>query len=272
MTGKVPEELKELAIFARSLARSGGRIALMSYGQSDPEVKYDESLVTEADLAVQEHIRNEVAKKYPTHRFLGEEELPHSKGEPKEGKADGEADYLWVVDPVDGTAAFSKGYPIWGVSIAILRNSEPVVGVFFMPVTGEMYSAVKGGPAFCDDREICVRADEVVDNESLMLTYSRFHNDFVTDFPGKVRSLGSSVAHICYVARGAAWGAVLHRVHVWDIVAGQVILEAAGGEIRDLEGNLFDPSLYLEETRIDRPLLAAAKGQHSAIGSYLRPR
>ncbi len=266
------EELKEIASIARGLARSGGRIALMSYGHADPSVKYDESLVTEADLAVQEHIRQEVAKRFPSHRFLGEEDLPRSSGEAAGSREGEEPDYLWVVDPVDGTAAFSKGYPIWGVSIAVLRDTKPVVGVFFMPVTGEMYSAIAGGPAFCDDREICVRADEVVDNESLMLTYSRFHNDFATDFPGKVRSLGSSVAHICYVARGAAWGAVLHRVHVWDIVAGQVILEAAGGEIRDLEGRPFRAADYLEETRIDRPLLAAAAGQHEAIGAYLRTR
>ncbi len=265
-------ELKEIASFAKGLARSGGRIALTSYGHADPSVKYDESLVTEADLAVQEHIHREVARRFPSHRFLGEEDLPKSSGEAVESRAEDEPDYLWVVDPVDGTAAFSKGYPIWGVSIAVLRDRRPVVGVFFMPVTGEMYSAVAGGPAFCDEREISVRADEVVDNESLMLTYSRFHNEFSTDFPGKVRSLGSSVAHICYVARGAAWGAVLHRVHVWDIVAGQVILEAAGGEIRDLDGQPFDPADYLEETRIDRPLLAAATGQHEAVGSYLKRR
>ena len=92
------------------------------------------------------------------------------------------------------------------------------------------------------------------------------------EFPGKVRSLGSTVAQTCYVARGAAWGAVMANIHVWDVVAGQVILEAAGGEIRDLDGNLFDPNDYLEETRVDRTLLAAAKGQHRQIRQFINRR
>jgi len=255
--------LSDIETFARGLARAGGRIALPFYGHANPQVKYDESLVTEADLSVQEHLRSEVTRSYPEHCFLGEES-------PQRGE--GESDFLWVVDPVDGTSAFSKGYPIWGVSIAVLFQGKPVVGVFHMPVTGEMYSAIAGGRVLCDDDPIEVRFDEVLDNESLMLTYSRFHNDFSTTFPGKVRSLGSTVAHICYVARGAAWGAVLSNVHVWDVAAGQVILEAAGGELLDLDGKPFVAADYLEETRVDRVLLAAAEGQHAAIREYLQSR
>ncbi len=258
------QELHEIVTFARGIARSAGRIALASYGHANPRVKYDESLVTEADLAVQEHIRKEVQTQYPDHHFLGEE-APSRRGE-------GDCRYIWVVDPVDGTAAFSRGYPIWGVSIAVLRDDKPVVGVFFMPATSEMYSGLAGSLSLHDDSPIEARVDETLDNESLLLTYSRFHNDYTTSFPGKVRSLGSTAAHICYVARGAAWGAVLNNVHIWDVTAAQVILEAAGGEILDLDGNPFDPAEYLESTRIDRPLLAAAKGQHQAIREYLDPR
>ncbi len=261
---QVDQDLHAIVTFARGIARSAGRIALASYGHANPQVKYDESLVTEADLAVQEHLRKEVEARYPEHRFLGEED-PSQRGQ-------ADCRYLWVVDPVDGTAAFSKGYPIWGVSIAVLRDDVPVVGVFYMPATSEMYSGVANSQSLHDDSPIEARVDEILDNESLLLTYSRFHNDYTTSFPGKVRSLGSTVAHICYVARGAAWGAVLNNVHIWDVVAGQVILEAAGGEIRDLDGNLFRPADFLESTRIDRPLLAAAKGQHQAIREYLEPR
>lgn len=256
--------MQEILNFARALARSSGRIALLHYGRANPKVKFDESLVTEADLEVQEHIRSQVAERFPTHRFLGEESPPW--------EAPGKDGFLWVVDPVDGTSSFAKGYPIWGISMAVLSENEPMLGVFYMPVTGELYSAVLGGKPVCDDQIIMARADEEIDNESLMLTYSRFHRDFDTTFPGKVRSLGSSVAHICYVARGAAWGAVLNNVHVWDVVAGQAILEAAGGEIRDLGGEPFRPADYLEETRVDRVLLAAARGQHKHIQKFLHER
>ncbi|MBW1871564.1 MAG: inositol monophosphatase, partial [Deltaproteobacteria bacterium] len=144
-------------------------------------------------------------------------------------------------------------------------------GVFHLPVTGEVYSATAGGKAMLNDREIAVR-DEALDNEALLLTYSRFHSDFSTYFPGKVRSLGSSVAHIGYVARGAAGGAILGNVHVWDVAAGMVILEAAGGSICGLDGRKVDLSDFLGGQKIDRVLIAAAKGQHKEIGNTLQRR
>ena len=249
--------LQEITTFARALARAGGRIALLHYGQANPQVKFDESLVTQSELAVQEHLRREVAENFPTHRFWGDEVEALTES--------GEDTCLWVVDPIDGTSAFSNGYPSWGISLSVFHNNRPLVGVFYLPVTIEMYSATVGDRAYMNDERISARSDEIIDNESLLLTYSRFHNDFNTNFPGKVRSLGSSVAHICYVARGAASGAVLKNVHLWDVVSGQVVLAAAGGEIRDLDGKLFEPADYLEQSRIDKVLLATAKGQFKDV-------
>ena len=258
------KKLQEVLTFAKGLARASGALALSYYGRANPTLKFDHSLVTEADLAIQEYIREEVKSSFPDHHFLGEEgvTLPddRDKQEP-----------LWVVDPVDGTAAFCAGMPIWGVSISLFDGIRPVLGVFHLPVTGELYSAVAGEQAMLNDRHITVR-DEDIDDESLLLTYSRFHSEFTPRFPGKVRSLGSSVAHIGYVARGAACGAVLGNVHVWDVAAGQVILEAAGGAIRDMKGKKVNLSAYLEGQKIDRILIAAAKGQHGVIAEALGSR
>jgi len=257
-------ELEEMLTFSKGLARASGALALSYYGRANPTLRYDHDLVTEADLVVQEYIRKEVGLAYPSHKFLGEETeaMPADRDlqEP-----------LWVVDPVDGSAAFCAGMPIWGVSISLFDGPRPVVGVFHLPATGEVYSAIAGGQAMLNDREIAVR-DEALDNEALILTYSRFHSDFSTYFPGKVRSLGSSVAHIGYVARGAAGGAILGNVHVWDVAAGMVILEAAGGSICDLDGRKVDLSDYLGGQKIDRVLIAAAKGQHKDIGNTLQRR
>jgi myo-inositol-1(or 4)-monophosphatase len=252
--------------FTKGLARASGALALSYYGRANPTLKYDHDLVTEADLTVQEYISKEVKAVYPTHKFLGEE---GDRSETRELQ-----EPLWVVDPVDGTAAFCAGMPVWGVSISLFDGPRPVLGVFYQPVTGELYSAVSGGAgteAMLNDRAIQTR-DENVDNESLLLTYSRFHNDFDVRFPGKVRSLGSTVAHIAYVARGAACGAILGNVHVWDVAAGQVILEAAGGSIRDKSGKKVDLSNYLGGEKIDLVLIAAAKGQHKEIADTLKER
>jgi myo-inositol-1(or 4)-monophosphatase len=258
-------KLTEMLTFTKGLARASGALALSFYGRANPTLKYDHDLVTEADLTVQDYIKREVKAAYPTHQFLGEE------GRSRRSKARDPQEPLWVVDPVDGTAAFCAGMPIWGVSISLFDGFRPVLGVFYLPVTNELYSAVSGTESMLNDRGIEVR-DEAVDNESLLLTYSRFHTDFETQFPGKVRSLGSTVAHIAYVARGAACGAVLGNVHVWDVAAGQVILEAAGGSIRDLSGKKVDLSNYLGGEKIDRMLIAAAKGQHKEIAETMKRR
>jgi myo-inositol-1(or 4)-monophosphatase len=255
-------ELMEMLTFTKGLAQASGALALSYYGRANPTLKYDHNLITEADLVVEEYIRNEVRDTYPSHKFLGEE--MHSQSDDRDLQ-----EPLWVVDPVDGSAAFCAGMPIWGVSISLFDGTKPVLGVFYLPVTGELYSAVAGGPAMLNDRIIKVR-DEIIDNESLLLTYSRFHSDFRAHFSGKVRSLGSTVAHIAYVARGAACGAVLGNVHIWDVAAGLVILEAAGGEFRDLDNKKVDLSKYMEGEKIDRILIAAPKGLHRDISATLQ--
>lgn len=257
-------DLEEILTFTKGLARASGALALSYYGRANPTLRYDHDLVTEADLAVQEYIYKEVHETYADHVFLGEEgsDRPIFK-DTKEP--------IWVVDPVDGSASFSAGMPVWAVSIALFDAGKPVLGVIHMPVTGEVYSAIHTSRAMLNDREISSR-DEVMDNESLILTYSRFHSEFTTHFPGKVRCLGSTAAHLAYVARGAAGGAVLGNVHIWDVAAGLVVLQAAGGTVRDLVGKKVDWSDYLSGEKIDRFLIAAPAGLHGEISGMLQPR
>jgi len=256
------DDWNQIVHFAEEVAREGGKIAMKHYGNADPMLKFDMSLVTEADLEVQAHIEAKISEMFPDHAFLGEEGAA--------ARAIDQTGHLWVVDPVDGTAAFSSGLPIWGVSLSHFFEGELKFGVFYMPATDEMYTGM-GKKAFHNGKRIQARVDDQVDNESVLLTYSRFHHDFRSDFPGKIRSLGSSIAHIAYVARGAAWGALLGRVHIWDIAPGLAVLKAAGGEIRDLEGNLFDPLKYIDGREVDTIYLAAAKGQHDQIARFLNP-
>jgi myo-inositol-1(or 4)-monophosphatase len=257
-------ELQEMLTFTKGLARASGALALTYYGRTNPSLRFDHDLITEADLAVQEYIHKEVLAVYPKHKFLGEE----GRAIPRDVDLE---DPLWVVDPVDGSASFCAGMPIWGVSIALFDGGKPVLGVVYLPVVNELYSALAGAPAMLNDREICSR-DEIIDNESLLLTYSRFHTDFKSDFSGKIRALGSTAAHIAYVARGAACGAILGRVHVWDVAAGMIILEAAGGTLRELSGKRVDLSRYLDGSRVDTILVAAGKGLHHDIAGMIGPR
>lgn len=257
-------ELDDMLTFSKGLARASGALALSYYGRANPTLRYDNNLVTEADLVVQEYIRKEVKAAYPNHRFLGEEGKARPKNLP-------DREPLWVVDPVDGSASFCAGMPTWGVSIGLFDGLRPMLGVVHLPVTGELYSAASGGMAMLNDRGIEVR-DDPIDNESLLLTYSRFHSDFTTHFPGKVRSLGSTAAHIAYVARGAACGAILGNVHLWDIAAGLAIIEAAGGTIRGPSGKRLDLSACMDGSRIGHILIASGKNVVREISSMIERR
>ena len=256
-------DLAEILTFAKGLARASGALAMSYYGRANPTLRYDYDLVTEADLALNEYLRKEVLDAFPDHIFF-------NGGAQKKNLRD-ITDPVWVVDPLDGSAGFSAGMPVWGVSLALFDSGRPVLGIIHLPVTGELYSASRSGPAMLNDRKITVR-DQELDNESLLLTYSRFHSDFITKLTGKVRSLGSTAAHMAYVARGAASGAIMGNVHIWDIAAGQVILEAAGGAIRDLSGKKVDLADYSRGGDIDKVLIAAPMGLHKEIGSLVEHR
>lgn len=258
------KEREEILTFSKGLARASGTLALSYYGRANPTLRFDSVLITEADLVVQRYIHREVTQAYPDHTFLGEE------GEHQQEALQEQQRPLWLVDPVDGSASFCAGMPIWAVSISLFDGGRPVVGVIYLPVTGELYAAMAGGPAMLNDRVITVR-EQSVDDESLLLTYSRFHKDFRAHFPGKVRSLGSSAAHMAYVARGAATAALLGNVHVWDIAAGQIILEAAGGKLLDVAGNRVQLGEYLAGQKIDHYLVAAPRGLHRELIDTLQP-
>ena len=260
----VKKDRMEVLGFAKGLARAAGALAMSYYGRANPALRFDYELITEADLVVQNFVEKEVGGAFPGHVFLGEE------GE-KEQKPGGISERpVWVVDPVDGSAAFCSGMPVWAVSLAVFDGGRPVVGVIYLPVTQELYSASIDTGAMVNDRPIEVNP-QGVDDEAVLLTYSRFHTDFRANFPGKIRSLGSAAAHVCYVARGAATAAVLGNVHVWDVAAAKVILEAAGGHMLGLDGKKVALADYLDGRPIDGKMIAAPAGVHREVAETLQP-
>ncbi len=189
---------------------------------------------------------------------------------PSEDYVHGEGRYLWIYDPMDGVANFQAGIPIWSISLALLENFWPVFGVTYMPVTGDLFYAVVGQKAHWGRKEIRIPDTGEISNESVLLTYSRFHIQYQSTFPGKIRNLGSTAAHIIYVARGRAEGALLANVSYRDLAAAQIILMAAGGKIHRLDGREFHLSDYLSGQRIEDHLIAAPEGSFESIRMYLK--
>ena len=256
-------DITELTRFAMETVRQAGAEALRYYGNGDPSVKFDAELVTEAELRLVDLFRSRLESTFPGHGVFGD-------ALPREDYVHGEKGYLWIYDALDGVANYQAGIPIWGISLALLENFWPVFGVFYMPVTKDIFFAQAGQKAYWGSEIMQIPEPAGIDNESLLLTYSRFHNHYRSTFPGKIRNLGSTGAHICYVARGRAEGALLAHVSYQDLAAAQIILEAAGGKICTLEGSDFHLSDFLEKQRIEGHLLAAAPGAHQPIRSYIR--
>ncbi len=255
-------DAKDLIHYAMDTVRSVGDQALHYYGKGSPKVKFDEELVTEAELKLSAYFRSQLRSHFPEHRIFGEETM-------EAGYTHDAGGYVWVFDPLDGVANFQAGIPVWGVSMALLENFWPVLGVFFMPVTNDLFYAQAGQAAYHGDQKVTIPDQPEVNNESLLFTYSRFNNHYRTSFPGKIRSLGCTAAHICYVACGRAEAALLGHVSYKDLAAAQIILEAAGGEIRKVDGDKFHLNDYLDGRRIDDYLMATRKGKHGVIRDYL---
>ncbi|MFC1833819.1 inositol monophosphatase family protein [Thermodesulfobacteriota bacterium] len=257
-------ELWTLKEFVENTLRKSGTLLMDLYGKGNRDLKFDEDLVTEADNAAWKLITTKIKGSFEGHGFL--RELA-----PEEIDSNDLHRFLWIVDTLDGAASFQAGMPVWGISAALFEKFWPVLGFLYLPVTGELYSAYAAREAFLNDNPIRVRQEAVVDNESLVLVYSRFHKDFTSNFPGKIRNFGSSAGHMAYVARGAADACFLKNVNVQDLAAGSIILEAAGGEIRFLDGKRFHVGDYLEGKKVDGPLLAAPSDSHASIVKYFKP-
>ena len=227
--------------------REAGQIAL-SYFNHGVAVhrKADRSLVTEADEEIESFLTARLRVAYPEHSIIGEE-----------GGRAGSGQYLWAIDPLDGTRAFIHGMPVWGVSIGLLKEGRPVLGVFYMPYLDEYYYAGPQGEAFLNGHPLHCPLMERWDNNSAICVPSNVHRRYVIKFPGIIRSLGSLAAHIVYVARGTVVWSLLGRPRIWDLAGALAILERAGGEIRYLSGRPVDLRPLLDGSRAPEPIVAA---------------
>ena len=263
MVASKSESIEDLTRFGLEVSRASGHEALSYYGKGNPKVKFDEDLVTQAELHLVSFFGDQLRAHFPEHQVF--ENSQGAKSYSHEGKR-----YLWIYDAIDGVANFQAGIPIWGTSLALVENFWPILGVFYMPVTDDLFHAQAGGRAFWGEQEICVSPQKDINDESLLLTSSRFHHRYRSTFPGKIRDLGCTCAHICYVATGRAEAAVIAHETYRDLAATRVILEAAGGKIYRLDGGEFSLDDYLDGQRIDDHLLVVAPRTYSEVRNYLQ--
>lgn len=258
--------IEDLTEFAMEVIRRSGDEVLSYFGKGMPQIKFDESLVTEAELHLIEFFQDQLYARFPEHQVF-------KNNRANQGYTHETERYVWIFDPLDGVANFQAGIPIWGMSIALLDNFWPIFGVYHMPATGDLFHARAGGEAFWGERKVHISPQEEVNDESLLLTFSRFHQHYRSSFPGKIRDFGCTGAHICYVATGRAEAALIANESFQDLAAVRVIIEAAGGKIFKMDGSEFFLNDYLEGQGIDEHLIIAAPDiyaqvRHCIEGTY----
>ena len=248
----------ELSRFATETVCGAGKEALLFYGKGERKLKFDERLITRAELHLSEFFNQRLKHQFPEHQIFGSNrnDWAYTHGENR---------YLWIYDPLDGVANFQAGIPIWGISLALLENFWPILGIFFMPATGDLFHARAGDKTFWQNEEIRVSEQNPINDESLLFTYSRFHLRYRSTFPGKIRDLGCTTAHICYVAMGRAEAALIANESYQGLAAARVIIESAGGKIRKMDGGDFFLNEYLDGQKIDDHLLVATPDTHAQI-------
>lgn len=241
--------IEALKAFALDFIQKAGEEALEFYGRGAPQVKFDESLITKVELHLNQLFQKALQEKFPDHHsFDGQSSDDAYTHEAKR--------YVWIFDPLDGMSNFMAGIPIWGMSIALIDNKWPVLGAFYMPATGDLFHAVAGQEAFRGTQAIRVSSQESISDESVLFTFSRFHQVYQLGFPGKQLNLGCTSAHICYVAMGCAEAALIANESYSNLAAVRVIMEAAGGHFMRLDGTKFPIAEYLEGQTADLHLLA----------------
>lgn len=219
-------------------------------------------LVTDTDVAADRLIAEQLRRSFPDHTLVTEESARSGPDSP----------YCWYVDPLDGTTNFAHAYPHFAVSIALVHESRPVLGVVHDPIRNETFRASRGRGAYVNERPIRVSSADRLDH-SLLLTgfpydrrtrsafYLRYYAAFMERSHG-VRRSGSAALDLCYVACGRADAFWEWRLFPWDIAAGVLLVEEAGGRTSDFSGRTLD--LHGEQTlasngRVHRAVLDVLK-------------
>ena len=232
-------------------------------------------LVTEVDLECERLCRGILAERYPDHDILAEE-LSSSPTEAARAR------YRWVFDPLDGTTNYAHGLPIFCSSLSLELDGRPIVGAIFDPSRDELFTGERGGGAFLNGQPLRPSSTAVLGDALLVTGFPydvrRKLDDLVAMFGAflgasrAVRRLGSAAIDLCYVAAGRFDGFWEQHLKPWDVSAGALIVEEAGGTITGMDGTAFNPAtahLVASNGPLHRSMLQVIADQLSARGQSL---
>jgi len=224
--------------FASEIARDAGALLLQHFQRVAVEYKGDYDIVTAADRASEDLVVGRLKSRYPSHSIVAEEGTG----------VDRDSEYVWYVDPLDGTTNFAHNVPVFSVSIGLEKNGERIVGVVYDPSRDEFFTAEKGSGAYLNNRRI--KVSTIATAEAGL---------FASGFPAHMRNIdgnihyfhqisalthggrrfGSAALDLCWVACGRLEGFWEFGLKSWDVSAGLAINAEAGGRVTDMAGGPY---------------------------------
>lgn len=247
-------------------ADEAGAIALRHYGSAGFDIKSDGSVVTAADREVEAFLQARLGEIMPDAGYIGEETVADAAAI----DACRRNPWIWVVDPIDGTAAFTDGLDTFCISVGLFSKGRPYAGAVFFPALGHRYSAVRGEGAEYDGVPIKVLDAAPVPDLAAIYVDARTHLECRMTFDWKLRCFGSAALHYLLVARGVAVGAV-SRAHVWDYAGAAAVLEEAGGIVRYLGGGAIDWLEILDGRTVPDQVLGAPPALWQTAAATIQP-
>ncbi len=241
---------------AINAARRAGTIITRHFEQPDKLAVFEKGvndLVTTADRAAESAIIEIITKAYPNHGILGEESGSHPGNE-----------FVWVIDPIDGTMNFVHGFPQFAVSIAVKQKGHLEHGVIYDPISQDLFTASRGGGAQLNNRRIRVSNSEDLKG-TLIGTDSSIPTEILKEILNRnadVRKIGCASLNLAYVAAGKLDGFWEAGLKEWDIAAGVLIVREAGGFVSDFNGE----NTFLESGKI----IAGTRRVHNELLDIIR--
>lgn len=238
------ENTEKLLEVAKEAAYEAGEIQLSFMGKNK-QIEYKANkfdLVTEADKQSENKILSIISTYFPEHNILGEETGCHDEHG---------SDYLWVIDPLDGTTNFTHNFPHFAVSIGLMRKNEIILGVVYDPCKNELFWAAEGAGAYLNSEPIKTSQAKSLD-EGLLATgfppskLDKLEENFVyfkkfIHQAQAIRRPGAAALDLCYVACGRLDGFWELSLSPWDVTAGTCIIREAGGKVTNFDSEKFDP-------------------------------
>ncbi|EME26840.1 myo-inositol-1(or 4)-monophosphatase [Galdieria sulphuraria] len=242
------DNLKQRLCFALPLIRQAGTILRGAFSLRKEGVIYRKKTetdpVTNTDIELETFLRKEILSKFPNEAFIGEESASNLERF--------DQDSCWILDPIDGTANFVHGIPNVAISLAYSERGQVVLGIVYNPLEEELFTAIRGGGAFLEDTPIRVSD---IDNWNEAIVCTEFGSDrssvkcsmivenlknILDDKIQGIRATGSAALDLCYVAAGRFDVYYEYGPHIWDIAAGSLIVEEAGGTVLHPTGSNLD--------------------------------